>query len=87
MPDRSWEHGLHQLIETKEGLAMTQPRETISRITYQRFFRRYLRLAGMTGTEWKWPASYDPCSESAPLGYRHIGLRASHVRRARLRES
>ena len=50
MADRSWEHGLHQLIETKEGLAVTNPRDTISRITYQRFFRRYLRLAGMTGT-------------------------------------
>jgi preprotein translocase subunit SecA len=50
MADRSWEHGLHQLIETKEGLEVTNPRDTISRITYQRFFRRYLRLAGMTGT-------------------------------------
>jgi preprotein translocase subunit SecA len=50
MPDRTWEHGLHQLIETKEGLETTKPRETIARITYQRFFCRYLRLAGMTGT-------------------------------------
>ena len=50
MPDRSWEHGLHQLIETKEALQTTGQRETISRITYQRFFRRYLRLSGMTGT-------------------------------------
>jgi preprotein translocase subunit SecA len=50
MADRSWEHGLHQLIETKEGLETTKPRETISRITYQRFFCRYLWLAGMTGT-------------------------------------
>ena len=50
MADRSWEHGLHQLIETKEQLDITNPRDTISRITYQRYFRRYLRLAGMTGT-------------------------------------
>ncbi len=50
MPDRSWEHGLHQLIEVKEALQVTRRRETISRITYQRFFRRYLWLAGMTGT-------------------------------------
>lgn len=50
MPDRSWEHGLHQMIEVKEGLDATRRRETISRITYQRFFRRYLWLAGMTGT-------------------------------------
>lgn len=47
---RSWERGLHQLIETKEGLAATARRRTLARITYQRFFRRYLRLSGMTGT-------------------------------------
>ena len=50
MPDRSWEHGLHQMIETKEGYAVTGRQETLARISYQRFFRRYLRLAGMTGT-------------------------------------
>lgn len=50
MPDRSWEHGLHQLIEVKEGCELTEQRETIARLTYQRLFRRYLRLAGMTGT-------------------------------------
>jgi preprotein translocase subunit SecA len=50
LPDRSWERGLHQLIETKEGLALTGGRETLARITYQRLFRRYLRLAGMSGT-------------------------------------
>ncbi|MCP5319798.1 MAG: hypothetical protein H7A12_03050 [Pseudomonadales bacterium] len=50
MPDRTWEHGLHQLIEAKEGLAPSRRRETIARVTYQRFFCRYLWLAGMTGT-------------------------------------
>ena len=50
MADRAWERGLHQAIETKEGLELTGERVTIARITYQRFFRRYLRLAGMTGT-------------------------------------
>ena len=49
-PDRSWERGLHQLIELKEGCEVTPERETVARISYQRFFRRYLRLAGMTGT-------------------------------------
>ena len=38
------------MIEAKEGVALTGARETLARITYQRFFRRYLRLAGMTGT-------------------------------------
>ena len=50
MPDRSWERGLHQLVETKEGCALSPRNETLARISYQRFFRRYLHLAGMTGT-------------------------------------
>jgi preprotein translocase subunit SecA len=50
MADRSWERGLHQLIEIKEGCEVTKRKETRARISYQRFFRRYLRLAGMTGT-------------------------------------
>jgi preprotein translocase subunit SecA len=50
MPDRSWERGLHQLIEAKENCAITERRHTMARITYQRFFRRYLHLCGMTGT-------------------------------------
>ncbi len=50
MPDRSWERGLHQLIEMKEGVEVTAQRETLARISYQRFFRRYLHLCGMTGT-------------------------------------
>ncbi len=50
MPDRSWEAGLHQMIEAKEGLALSARRVTLARITYQRLFRRCLRLSGMTGT-------------------------------------
>jgi preprotein translocase subunit SecA len=50
MADRSWEQGLHQLLEVKEGCAVTPRNEPLARISYQRFFRRYLRLAGMTGT-------------------------------------
>jgi preprotein translocase subunit SecA len=50
MPDRSWEQGLHQLIETKENIALTSGRETLARMTFQRFFRRYYLLAGLSGT-------------------------------------
>jgi preprotein translocase subunit SecA len=50
MPDRSWERGLHQMIEAKEGCSITGQQETLARMSYQRFFRRYLRVAGMTGT-------------------------------------
>lgn len=50
MPDRSWERGLHQLIEIKEGCEISARQGTLARITYQRLFRRYLRVAGMSGT-------------------------------------
>jgi len=50
MPDRSWEMGLHQLIETKECVEISQPTTSLAQITYQRFFRRYLRLGAMSGT-------------------------------------
>jgi preprotein translocase subunit SecA len=50
LPGRSWEQGLHQLIETKEQCPLSEQNRTLARITYQRFFRRYLRLSGMTGT-------------------------------------
>jgi preprotein translocase subunit SecA len=48
--DRSWEQGLHQMIEAKEGVTITGQKDPLARGTYQRFFRRYLRLSGMTGT-------------------------------------
>ena len=50
LPGRTWEQGLHQMIEAKEGVELSQQTTTQARITYQRFFCRYLRLAGMTGT-------------------------------------
>ncbi|WP_029407236.1 preprotein translocase subunit SecA [Thiomicrorhabdus sp. Milos-T2] len=50
MEGRSWEGGLHQLIELKEGCELTQQRTTLAKISYQNFFRRYLMIGGMTGT-------------------------------------
>ena len=50
MADRSWERGLHQMIEAKEQCEITGQRKTLSRMTYQRFLGRYLLLCGMTGT-------------------------------------
>jgi len=49
-PDRTWRDGLHQAIEAKEGLEVTPPKDTLARISFQRFFRLYRKLAGMTGT-------------------------------------
>jgi preprotein translocase subunit SecA len=50
MPDRSWSDGLHQLIELKEGLEPSKARQTLARMTYQRLFRRYSFVGGLTGT-------------------------------------
>jgi preprotein translocase subunit SecA len=50
LPDRSWEHGLHQAVEAKEGLDVTADRETLARLSFQRYFRSYPFLCGMTGT-------------------------------------
>lgn len=48
--DRSWQDGLHQAIEMREGLKVTPEKESLARITRQRFFRLYQNLCGMTGT-------------------------------------
>ncbi len=50
LADRSWEHGLHQSVEAKEGVEVTADRETLARMSFQRFFRMYPVLCGMTGT-------------------------------------
>jgi len=50
MADRAWEQGLHQMIEAKEGCLISDQREPQARISYQRFFGRYLCLAGASGT-------------------------------------
>jgi preprotein translocase subunit SecA len=50
LADRTWEQGLHQMVEAKEELPLSNRQTSVARITYQRFFRRYLWLAGMTGT-------------------------------------
>ncbi|MFW6077165.1 MAG: prepilin peptidase [Hyphomicrobiales bacterium] len=50
MEDRSWNEGMHQLVEVKEGVEVTGRKAPSIRTSYQRFFRRYRRLAGMTGT-------------------------------------
>ncbi len=49
-PDHSWERGLHQMIEAKEGCPISGNKQTLSRISFQRLFRRYLRFSGTTGT-------------------------------------
>jgi preprotein translocase subunit SecA len=47
---RQWNHPLQAMVELKEGLQPSAPLRTAARITYQRFFPRYERLGGMSGT-------------------------------------
>jgi preprotein translocase subunit SecA len=53
MADRSWRHGLHQAIEVKENVKVTADKENLARLSFQRFFRQYPILSGMTGTAWE----------------------------------
>ncbi len=53
MPGRSWRLGLHQAVEAKEGLAISPPSEALARLSFQRFFRLFQRLSGITGTAWE----------------------------------
>ena len=50
LPDRTWNDGLQELIERKEGLDLSPRHDTEARMTYQRFARRYRRLSGLSGT-------------------------------------
>ena len=47
---RVWGQGLQQLIEVKEGCEPSPAMATVAQITYQRFFTRYVRLGGCSGT-------------------------------------
>ncbi len=49
-PGRRWSDGLHQAIESKEGVSVQQESRTFASITFQNYFRLYEKLAGMTGT-------------------------------------
>lgn len=50
MAGRKWQQGLHQAVESKEGLEVTGEAGIASRITIQSYFRKYRWISGMTGT-------------------------------------
>jgi preprotein translocase subunit SecA len=50
MPGRRWSDGLHQAVESKEGVKVERENQTLATITFQNYFRMYKKLAGMTGT-------------------------------------
>lgn len=49
-PDRSLPWGLQQLIELREGLEPSSARDTIGKLSFQSYFRKYHKLVGMSGT-------------------------------------
>ncbi|MBU8905969.1 accessory Sec system translocase SecA2 [Desertibacillus haloalkaliphilus] len=50
MEGRTFSDGLHQALEAKEGLQITEENKTQAMITIQNYFRMYPKLSGMTGT-------------------------------------
>ena len=50
VPGRRWGEGLHQALESKEGLVIQDESQTLASITFQNFFRQYKKISGMTGT-------------------------------------
>lgn len=48
--DRTWQDGLHQAIEAKEGLPINAERRPLAGVTRQRYFQQYRLLCGLTGT-------------------------------------
>jgi preprotein translocase subunit SecA len=50
MPGRSWRLGLHQAVEAKEEAEVSEPSETLARLSFQNFYRYFDHLAGISGT-------------------------------------
>lgn len=50
MSGRRWSGGIHQAIEAKENVNITNESQTLASTTFQNYFRLYNKLAGMTGT-------------------------------------
>ncbi len=49
-PGRVWSRGLHTAVALKEGVSPPPETETVAQTTFQRFFQRYWRLCGISGT-------------------------------------
>ena len=50
MPGRRYSDGLHQAIEAKEHVEVKRESRTLATITFQNFFNKFTKKAGMTGT-------------------------------------
>ncbi|HTP91122.1 MAG TPA: prepilin peptidase [Xanthobacteraceae bacterium] len=70
-PDRHWGHGLSLMVEMKEGCASTGEKKSIASISFQRYFRGYAFVCGMSGT----------VREVASEMYAVYGLKATRIPR------
>ena len=50
MDGRRYSDGLHQAIEAKEGVEVRKESQTLATVTFQNYFNKYKKKAGMTGT-------------------------------------
>jgi len=71
LEDRPWQDGLHQAIEASQDLPITAEKNTVAQVTWQRFFRLYENLCGVTSTaigcERELNDVYDLTVEEIPL--------------------
>jgi len=74
---RHWPHGLHEAIESKEGLTPSKKGQILGQITLQTFIKLYPRIAGMTGTAASAAAEFD---ETYNLRVHHIPTHAPMIR-------
>ncbi len=52
MYNHRYYQGIHQAIEAKEGLTIQSENKTLASVTFQHLFKRYKKIAGLTGTAW-----------------------------------
>lgn len=49
-PDRTWREGLHQAVEARSGVTITEENQSAATITRPAYFRLYRTICGLTGT-------------------------------------
>ena len=90
-PERQWSRGLHPLLASKEGLPLPAPQQTLAQLTYQRLFRRYHQIGGMSGTlaevapemAWSYGAPVVRIPRHHPAQRRDLGVRVFETAEAR----
>ena len=50
MDGRSWSNGLHQAVEARAGVPLTDPNKILAKMSFQNYFKLYHRVAGASGT-------------------------------------